>query len=293
MRRALLISLFSLVAAVASPEITLRISIDPGPDVLLYSPVFVVVTVTNEGKAPVLLPINEGERGWYVDVRSGNNHFPYRLTTGPNTVNDAVTWLPPGAHYYLYDDIGRGIALGEYQVQAVLRSDGRCRLLPDGTEPYKVVPLPPRGPFVENAYECWSGEEESQIETISVKCPSTAIDNEALEFAMTNPHVVGPDPHRRFLLGYRELKERFPSSAYTAIAAIHAGADTEVSEVPDSPLTTYARFRYAMRWACQVDDVKDYVKGLPPYYAGLVLQRCEQDKAYAQRIQKLRKRQEE
>jgi hypothetical protein len=240
-------------ASVGAETLVVEI-LEPPTTVWTYSPVHLTVAVTNYESHGVLVPLD----GFGIETAlEGESLRPANLGAG-STVADRVVWLEPGARWLDRLDVSTFlVAPGTYQVRANLRSFGQCRVL---CSLVHTIPVPPvgKGHFADYRYECWKGDSDSEVVTITSAPPPGENDAAALEWLRSDQYPGFRDPRPFFELttGYTWLKERFPQSYYTYVGGLYGNTGFTPRAVavleellvlqPSHPLTSETRLRLAL-----------------------------------------------
>lgn len=218
--------------------------LDAPPSVYSYEPIYVTFEVRNEGDGPVVIPVDRcpvegaslhyGRSGEELDNETGRLACPSRR----------LVWLPPGGRWLFFRILGMGAVEGRYQIQAVFRSPGQCWGPPIGPERDRIVAVRPIE-LGSRPFDCWSGEAKSQRVEVDVQVPRAEVDVAAAEYLELDHVRWKNNWNTAFILGFRDLFRRFPTShyAYAASSAIGGGGTGMVNVVilqPDNPLNRWA-----------------------------------------------------
>lgn len=257
MKRSVVFCWLLLNGSLVLAQVTVSI-VDYPTSVLRYSPVFVTGRIENHGSSPVLVPSsNQTGNRWFVEVGPTPESLAERRLAQASTASTTLVWLKPGESQLFLDDIGHWLwsnGPGRYLVRAGLNGTGECLYYSKGDEDFPLKALVKRPGY--EIYECWSGNEVSEIVSIDVLEPDHAVDRESLQY------LESPDPpgfccgkskfHLTLQFGAHDLLERFPTSHYTYVGMFH-GCRTSpeclqklLELQPSHPLTPYTRFQKAL-----------------------------------------------
>lgn len=222
--------------------------IDAPNTTVVYSPVFITVSVTNNSPLSITIPVQfNDDQGWYLQISQANDH----LEADHSIIQmDIPVWLFTGQSHFLQKEIGAELTTpGVYEVRAILKSSGKCLLAGVAAKKLGLTP---------GWQQCWSGSTKSDPVRILVTEAAGEEDKTILSGILAGKYKHNPtnnghfhNPKLLFSDSYPQLKAAFPNSQYTFAAGMWQAqvtpgrADEILQEMitlqPDNPLSEYAQ----------------------------------------------------
>lgn len=261
--RCLVAALALLTGGVAQAEIVVQILSMPS-EVYSFEPVFILYSVENRGAVPVLLPSGAAPRhgsGIYWAHRGDEPRYMSRLVGYDATNYAAQTlWLAPGERWLFYVNIAFDLSAleGQFDVQGVVSSDGRCAdEQTGGRESFSIEPLylesVQLGERSARIYRCWEGEVRSDVRHLSVVRSQETVDQKAHAFLLQKRGLVHNREQTEWTMKRGRLAvDTFPTSHYayaaltedrTDVASLQRAVDLQ----PQNALNPWVRGAMAKR----------------------------------------------
>lgn len=263
----LLLLLFLLVCN-GYAQVSVELLDAPG-EVLVFTPVYMTWVVKNQGNDPVLL-CNSSAGGWRT--LWGDKNEILSLTGSRNS--DSVIWLGPGEMHYFRTAKGLMPSdmlteAGTYEIRTIIHGTGECHFQPQPTDAFTPEKL--SSDLSSSSYKSWQGEVRSTIHRLTVSEPSRSDDVEALMYLKS---IIGGTIHSAvYSKAFPYLREHYPLSTYTFVAAWHEGKLEEMLKLqPESYLVPEARLHligdyYYMKKKLPEDMLLDLPEPLRKYVA--------------------------
>ncbi len=269
--------------------------------VSMYGPIVITAEVTNSGSGPVLVPFSTQSESRHF-VQFGSTVESLSNVAGPSGLGGgSATWLEPGQSRLFQTEIGQFWVFepGEVLVRAGLRSTGKCQYQATGNERFPLE-LVHKTSF-HTWYKCWKGESLSEIVTIDIVEPNTALDREALEYFESDEFrsAHGSNPRLGMWSGMEDLLERYPQGAITYAVGSRACARSpncleQLLELqPSHPLEGHMRTQLALallRSGRGAEVTESSVEDLPPALGQFIMQ---QKPALERQFQRIREKRRE
>jgi hypothetical protein len=237
----------------ASADVSLEVIHSPNDRVLLYSPAVVVFAIVNNESQPVLIPLN-WTQNLIVRFRFvGQSEFPPQSSFLHREGKKAV-WLHKNDKYYFSISIPYLIREpGEYEIQALLNNQDNCGLFKTNERKYYNARslLPDQSLPI----SCWKGSVVSPLVRISLSEPYTTLDKQA--FDRISSFFPAPFTNQ-LIMAYPDLKQLYPLSIYTKIAATYA-EDYDFLKDDNSDLRRYAEFERAEKNVIKGKSAKEEI----------------------------------
>jgi hypothetical protein len=253
----------ALIAGMAHGQILVEI-LDMPAEVPSFGPLFVLFAVENTGEAPIYLPAAVEEPGngpalYLAPEGELPRRRPLPVASRLFPHAGGTMWLAPGERWLFYYEIGGKYFLpleGVVSIQAVMLSLGRCGDRQEyGRHSFPLEPL-----YLETfstgfrqfpVFRCWEGEVRSSIRNVTIRKPTSAIDDEAFEYLLAHRgvrHSAGAGAWQ--LRAPYDFHLRFPASlyAYADLALAGGGSQRRAVELhPDHPLNPWVNGRLAQQ----------------------------------------------
>ena len=254
-KRALALAIAAM-AQVSQASGSIEVEILGAPsEIYSFEPVYVLIAVQNTGPQPVLIPASSAP-GTDLDLYTAARGQELRpsarkaevLHLSPYAENSM--WLGPGEtwlhlqNFTLYFDVLEG----EFEIQAVLTSSGRCgRTLTGGRSSYPVEDRPEGDGAVpsgrsEAELRCWSGEARSRSKILRVLRSTNEVDLEAETFLKSIRALESNSQGTSWSLAYgHEVLSSYPTSHFSYAILTFDPQNVELMRratalFPDNPL---------------------------------------------------------
>ena len=213
------------------------------PDhVYSYEPVYVVFEVRNHGPAVAVPSDGCSGLGAVLEVGGAGERL-YDPFPVYDCWPDRLIWLDAGDRWLSLQSVELG-AEGEFDVQAVLRSTGKCGGRPVGPHRDFVRERDLDEQYGHAQYDCWAGEVRSQRARVVVDVPDSEVDLAAAEFLDLDRGLWSHNWKHGLIANATRLFTEFPTSHYTYAASWAAGGTLVMLNVvllqPDNPLNPWA-----------------------------------------------------
>ena len=255
------------MAQVSQASGSLQVEIFGAPsEIYSFEPVYVLIGVRNTGPQPVLIPASSAPgadldlyiatRGQELRPSARKAEVLYLLPYAENSM-----WLAPGEtwlhlqNFTLYFDVLEG----EFEIQAVLTSSGRCgRTLTGGRSSYPIEDRlggdgAERGGQSEPEVRCWSGEARSRSTTLRVLRSTNQVDLEAETFLKSIRALESNSQGTSWTLAYgHEVLSSYPTSHFSYAILTFDPQNVELMRratalFPDNPLNPWVNAAIARR----------------------------------------------
>lgn len=235
-------------------------------EIYSFEPVYVLIAVQNTGPKPLLIPASSAP-GTDLDLYTAAKGQELRPSARKAQVLDLLPyaenamWLGPGetwlhlrnfTHYF-------DVLEGEFEIQAVFTSSGRCgRTLTGGRSSYPVEDRlggdgATRGGRSEPELPCWSGEARSRSATLRVLRSTNPVDLEAETFLKSIRALESNRQGTSWSLAYgHEVLSRYPKSHFSYAILTLDPQNVELMRratalFPDNPLNPWVNAAVARR----------------------------------------------
>ena len=265
-KRALALAIAAM-AQVSQASGSIEVEILGAPsEIYSFEPVYVLIAVQNTGPQPVLIPASSAPgadldlytaaRGQELRPSARKAEVLHLLPYAENSM-----WLGPGEtwlhlqNFTLYFDVLEG----EFEIQAVLTSSGRCgRTLTGGRSSYPIEDRlggdgAVRGGQSEPEVRCWSGEARSRSTTLRVLRSTNQVDLEAETFLKSIRALESNSQGTSWSLAYgHEVLSSYPTSHFSYAILTFDPQNVELMRratalFPDNPLNPWVNAAIARR----------------------------------------------
>ena len=265
-KRALALAIAAM-AQVSQASGSIEVEILGAPsEIYSFEPVYVLIAVQNTGPQPVLIPASSAPgadldlytaaRGQELRPSARKAEVLHLLPYAENSM-----WLGPGEtwlhlqNFTLYFDVLEG----EFEIQAVLTSSGRCgRTLTGGRSSYPVEDRPEGDGAVpsgrsEAELRCWSGEARSRSKILRVLRSTNEVDLEAETFLKSIRALESNSQGTSWSLAYgHEVLSSYPTSHFSYAILTFDPQNVELMRratalFPDNPLNPWVNAAIARR----------------------------------------------